>query len=231
MEFIDGTPLDRFAAEHKLPQRDRLALLQKVCAAVQYSHNSLIVHRDLKPGNILVTKDGDPKLVDFGIARVAATATATTNVTQTMAFTPAYASPGQLAGKRATIADDVFSLGAVLYELLAEKPFRSRDASWQETARSATSEAALEGLSGDLRLIVHKAVRVNPEERYLLAAALSDDVGRYLSGRPIHARPHSAWYRFRRFAGRHRVAVGLGAAAALLQHRRGNRDCQRIQAC
>jgi eukaryotic-like serine/threonine-protein kinase len=216
MEFIDGPPLDRFVDDQAISERERLTLFQKVCAAVQYLHGSLIVHRDLKPSNILVTKNGEPKVVDFGIARVSAPTGSTANFTQAATFSPGYASPEQLAGKRTTTAADVFSLGAVLYEVLTQKPFRARDVNWDETARSAESQAKLEGLGGDLRLIVGKAVRPEPNQRYVSAAALSDDIRRYLSGEPILARPDSTGYRLRRFGGRHRWAVGAGVAAAML---------------
>jgi len=210
LEYVDGDRVDKFAASQGLSERQRLLLFQQICDAVQYLHRSLIVHRDLKPSNILVTTEGQPKLLDFGIARVVSLADTGTDMTQAPAFSPGYASPEQLAGKRATTTADVFSLGVVLYELLTEKPYRL------EHGLEVDAEARLEGLAGDLASIVRKAVRPDPDQRYLSVSALSDDLRRYLAGEPILARPDSAWYRVRRFVGRHRWGVAVSAAAVIL---------------
>jgi tetratricopeptide (TPR) repeat protein len=177
----------------------------------------------LKPGNILVTADGAPKLLDFGIAKLlsgspgaeASEATATLE----RVLTPEYASPEQVRGRPVTTASDVYSLGVVLYELLAgDKPYRFETGDPAELVRlvcerdpERPSTRAVE-LSPDLDAIVMKAMRKEPEHRYGSAAALSEDIGRYLDGRPVEARRGSAGYRARKFVRRHRV----GAAAAVL---------------
>ena len=227
MEHVEGEPLLDSCAERGLSVRQRLALFQDVCAAVQYAHQNLVVHRDLKPGNILVTADGAPKLLDFGIAKLlsAGTAGEAPEATATLerVLTPEYASPEQVRGRPVTTASDVYSLGVVLYELLAgDKPYRFQTSDPAELVRlvcerdpDRPSTRAV-GLSGDLDAIVLKAMRKEPERRYASAAALSEDIGRYLDGRPIEARRGSAAYRARKFVRRHRVgaaATGLVLAA------------------
>src|SRR5437764_1902959 len=122
MDYVDGQPIDRWCDKRQLNVTERLRLFRSVCAAVQYAHQNLIVHRDLKPGNVLVTADGTPKLLDFGIAKLVDPESAGHDVTRTIAgarlMTPDYASPEQVRGEPVTTATDVYSLGAVLYELL-----------------------------------------------------------------------------------------------------------------
>ncbi|HWZ85241.1 MAG TPA: protein kinase [Thermoanaerobaculia bacterium] len=223
MEHVEGQPLLEFCDDHGLSLPERLALFRDVCAAVQYAHQNLVVHRDLKPGNILVTPDGAPKLLDFGIAKLltgASTAdTGEATATLERVLTPDYASPEQVRGRPLTTASDVYSLGVVLYELVAgEKPYRIASSDPTELVRLVCERdperpsARAAGLSRDLDAIVLKAMRKEPEGRYASATALSDDLGRYLDGRPVEARRGSAAYRARKFVRRHRV----GAAAALL---------------
>ena len=131
MEYVEGIPLEAYSAQHGLNMRERLGLFRKVCAAVSYAHQNLVLHRDLKPANIRVTREGEPKLLDFGIARLLDPATAETD-NQTIltagVMTPGYASPEQQRGDRMTTASDTYSLGIVLYELLAgEKPNLRKD--------------------------------------------------------------------------------------------------------
>jgi non-specific serine/threonine protein kinase/serine/threonine-protein kinase len=217
MEYVEGRPLLEFCRSNGLPLRSRLDLFRRICDAVQYAHQHLVVHRDLKPGNILVTEDGTPKLLDFGIAKLVSKEgadLAEPTATFERVLTPEYASPEQVRGRPVTTASDVYSLGVILYELVAdEKPYRIESGDPAELVRVVcerdperpSTRAA--GLSGDLDAIVLKAMRKEPEHRYPSAAALSDDLGRYLDGRPVEARRGSAGYRARKFVRRHRVGV------------------------
>jgi non-specific serine/threonine protein kinase/serine/threonine-protein kinase len=213
MEYVEGTPITSYADTHTLPVRDRLRLFRRVCAAVQYAHQNLVVHCDLKPGNVLVTADGTPKLMDFGLATLLRDDAARLGVERTgtaLAFTPAYASPEQLRGMPPTTATDVYSLGVVLRELIA-----------------GTAD-------GDVEAIGKKAIASDMADRYHSVEQLSDDIQRYLNGEPVHARPHTFTYRASRFVRRHRLAMGAsalvfvslsgGLAATLWQERAARRE-------
>ncbi len=229
MEYIDGEPISSYATRHALGVRERLGLFTQVCAAVQYAHQHLVVHRDLKPGNILVTSGGTPKLLDFGIAKLLTNGASrdTEALTQVMGclMTPDYASPEQVRGAPITTASDVYSLGAVLYQLLAGRsPHRITSGSAAEIERAicdteqpppsqATSEPAARQLRGDLDTIVMKALDKEPSRRYGSAGDLSADIVRHLDGLPIQARPQTLAYRAGRFVRRNRMPV---AAAALV---------------
>ena len=145
LEYIEGTTITRYCDEHKLNTLERLKLFLQVCAAVQFAHQNLIVHRDLKPSNIIVTKDGTPKLLDFGIAKLLSVDSALVE-TETIGrlFTPEYASPEQLRGLPITTTSDVYSLGVVLYELLSgHRPFNLASRSAEEIARMITTSEPL----------------------------------------------------------------------------------------
>jgi eukaryotic-like serine/threonine-protein kinase len=209
MEYVEGIALETYAAQHSLSIRERLALFRKVCAAVSYAHQNLVIHRDLKPANIRVTAEGEPKLLDFGIARLLDPETAQTD-NQTMltvrAMTPNYASPEQLRGERMTTASDVYSLGVVLYELLAgQKPGVRKD-----------GEADLKKLDADLDNIVFKSLRLEVERRYSSVGQFSEDIRRYLGGLPVIARKDTVAYRTSKFVGRHKIGLAAAAAVALL---------------
>ena len=216
MEYVEGIRLDRYCQENKLPIRARLELMLKVCAAVNAAHRYLIVHRDLKPGNILVTKEGEPKLLDFGVAKVLGgdamlEHTATTN----LFLTPMYASPEILRGQPATAASDVYSLGVVLYELLAgRRPFEASKTNPAGLLQAVTQrDPPPPGVDRDLDSITLKALARDPDERYGSAAQFADDIRNYLDGLPVSAVGRSRLYVARKFVGRNRLAV---AAAGVL---------------
>lgn len=236
MEYVDGLPLTDHCNEHALDVPSRLQLFCKVCAGVHEAHRNLIVHRDLKPGNILVGSDGEPRLLDFGIARklgAPASADSAQGATQLTAMTPAYASPEQLRQQGVTTSSDLYSLGVLLFELLAgRRPYELAGMSPAEAERlvcetepgrlrQALALAPLNAverrlrnaqLDGDLERIVAKAMHKDPARRYASAQALAEDLQRHLHGQPVLAHPDSAAYRIGKFIGRHRV----GSAAAVL---------------
>lgn len=226
MEYIEGRPIDRFIDERHLSIPERLELFLRVCEAVQYAHQNLIVHRDIKPGNVLVTSDGQPKLLDFGIAKLLEPGTVGQTVPLTARterlMTPGYASPEQIRGENITTATDVYALGVLLYEMLAGKPaFETANLTPSaierlvcETQPPRPSTVTAESIPPDLDNIVQKAMQREPARRYHSAGDLAADVTRYLTGYPVSARPDSLWYRTSKFVTRH--AWGVSAAALVL---------------
>lgn len=221
MEYVDGRPIDEFCDAHRLGLRQRLVLFRQVCAAVHFAHQRLIVHRDIKASNILVTGDGAPKLLDFGIAKIL-DAERGSGTTVFRMITPESASPEQIRGGPVTTATDVYALGVLLYRLLTKQsPYRITSRS--DTAlieavceQTPVAPSALDpAIDADLDHIVLKALRKEPERRYGGADQLSDDLERYLTGRAVLATPDHRLYRARKFVMRHRVAVGAAAAFAL----------------
>jgi tetratricopeptide (TPR) repeat protein/predicted Ser/Thr protein kinase len=215
MEYIDGQPIDAFAAS--LNVRQIIALFLKVCSAVGHLHRNLIVHRDLKPANILVTAEGEPKLLDFGIAKILDLATDAT-LTSLRMLTPHYASPEQVMGGRISTAVDIYSLGAVLYELLTGKPAHEFDERSPEavarvvTTREPTRPSRwVPELKGDLESILLKALRKDPHERYATVEQFADDLQAFLESRPVRARSAGWWYRTRKFGRRYWVPVSAAA--------------------
>ncbi len=230
LEYVEGQPIHDYCRNQALDLRARLALFQQVLAAVQYAHGQLVVHRDLKPGNILVTAEGQVRLLDFGIAKLLVDGEAKeTELTQLggRALTPQYAAPEQILGQPIGTAADIYALGVVLYQLLADSlPYRlKRDTRGDleqailDTDPALPSQAApaqvawRKRLRGDLDTIVLKALKKIPAERYATAAAFAEDIERYLKGEPVLAQPDSAGYRAKKFLARHRLGV---AAAALV---------------
>jgi serine/threonine protein kinase/tetratricopeptide (TPR) repeat protein len=212
MEYIEGRTIDVYTAG--LGIRPKIALFLKVCAAVAYLHRHLIVHRDLKPANILVTEDGEPKLLDFGIAKML-DFTSDATITGLCMLTPDYASPEQMIGQPVTTATDIYSLGAVLYRLLtgvSPHTFSSGSSMAMALGSITPPSKRTPALRGDLETILMKALRREPQERYATIEQLSEDLENYLSSRPIRARKGDTWYRTRKWLRR----CWLPAAAATL---------------
>ena len=244
MEYIDGVPLTTWCDTRTLSVAERLRVFLDVCDAVRAAHRQLVVHRDLKPGNILVTADGNIKLLDFGIARLLGDhedGTATHTALAMRAFTPEYAAPEQIRGDRASTATDIYALGVLLFELLTgkrplalagqtieamERIVREQDAPRASSvieARHAehlslrSLDRARREIAGDLDAIVSVALRKEPDRRYLSVDALMADIQRHLDGIPVSARPDGWRYRVSRFVRRRRIetAAVLVAGASL----------------
>lgn len=245
MEYVAGEALTDYARSHALGARERVQLMVLICDAVAHAQSRLVVHRDLKPSNILVDADGQPRVLDFGIAKILGDS-AEGGLTRTgaRALSPAYAAPEQIRGEPVSTATDVYALGVVLYELLCGRLPHSRNAAAPEfgddattaverpshVLRKATSGAGTSAyghrpherearqIAGDLDTVVLTALHREPERRYSTASALGADLRRWLEGRTITARPDSARYRTGRFVRRHRagVAIAMVALAFLL---------------
>ncbi len=231
MEFVAGLPINEYCARNALSIPAILELFRTVCTAVEYAHQRLIIHRDLKPGNILVTRTGVPKLLDFGIARLLDPdlhgANEQTRASEKL-MTPEYASPEQIRGEPVTAASDVYSMGMLLYELLAgARPFKPKTDSPIEIALaiceqippppSALCKDPARGrqLRGDLDHIVMMAIRKEPERRYASMAQFSDDISAYLGGYPLKARTGTWRYRTGTFVRRHKFGVAAATLFAL----------------
>ncbi|HSB54795.1 MAG TPA: serine/threonine-protein kinase, partial [Gemmatimonadales bacterium] len=244
LEYVDGKPLDTWCDDARLGATDRIKLFGQVLAAVQHAHANLIVHRDLKPSNILVTTDGTVKLLDFGIAKLLDSEDgAATALTQagSGAFTPEYASPEQVRGEPVSVATDVYSLGVLLYQLLAGRhptgegcrtpsdfvraildtdPARlsdviTRPGADTASARSATTDRLRRLYHGDLDNILARALKKDPAERYPSVSAFADDLNRFLRHEPVSARADSWGYRAGKFVRRNRGSVTSAVIVAL----------------
>ncbi|MGE0352099.1 MAG: tetratricopeptide repeat protein [Gemmatimonadales bacterium] len=227
MEYVEGEPITAWCLRHSLDLGGRIRLFTEVCDAMRYAHARRIVHRDLKPSNILVTAEGQVKLLDFGIAKVVEESPQDAGHTELRAMTPEYAAPEQVRGRGVSPSTDVYALGAVLYELLVERPAlmieRTTPSEVERIicdiepvvpSRAAASGAHRRLLRGDLDTIILHCLRKEPDRRYADAADLLLDLQRREAGLPIRARPATLWYRFSRFVRRH--PVGLGATAAVI---------------
>ncbi len=235
MDYVDGVRIDEYCDANQLDIVHRLRLFVKVCEAVQAAHRGLIAHLDIKPSNILVTAEGEPKLLDFGTAKVVDLATG--DPTTTQAMTPGYASPEQLRGEPVSTSCDLYSLGVVLYELLTgASPFGDRQSlvamldratgknplvlsgavTEEAASRRGLTQTRLQGtIRGDLTSIVLKAMADEPRRRYLTPLDLAADLDRYLEGRPVLARPQTTLYRVAKFARRNRGSVTVTALLVL----------------
>ena len=228
MEYVDGQPMKEYCDARGLSVAERLRLFRQICDAVQYAHQKLIVHRDLKPGNILVTREGVPKLLDFGIAKLLLAPELLGNAavhtrTGMYVMTPDYASPEQIRGEVVSTATDVYSLGAVLYELLAgQRPHRLTRYDPVELQREICesdpkppSAGGNPALRGDLDTIVLKAMHRDPARRYRSVEQFSEDILRYLESRPVTARPDTLVYRLSRFSSRNRWGIAAAVTVAI----------------
>jgi serine/threonine protein kinase/tetratricopeptide (TPR) repeat protein len=254
MEFVEGVPIHRYARERQLSIEGRIALMLQVCDAVEYAHQNLVIHRDLKPGNILVA-DGSVRLLDFGIAKLIDAAQPYETLSSLLPVTPEYCSPEQLRGQPITTRTDVYSLGLILYELLAGERAQSLDASSLVMMDRSIADTPLmppstrvanrgdrtlaRRLRGDLDTIVLSATQPDPARRYPSVAALADDLRSHLASRPIRARQDSRWYRATRFVQRHWlplaasvavvITLGAGIAATAYQAQRAERRFEQVR--
>src|SRR5215831_4959788 len=239
MEYVEGVPITDYCCDRRLSLQERLRLFQTVCSTVHYAHQHLIVHRDIKPANILVTGEGIPKLLDFGIAKLLAPLkNAGAGSTQSIfnPMTPDYASPEQARGEPLSTATDVYSLGVILYELLAnQRPYSVADKSSTEAVRmicelepekpSVLARNRMKrdrgaprepGLTSELDAVVAKAMRKDPQQRYGSAQDLAQDISRYLGGLTVLAHRGSLRYSVTKFIGRHKLAATSVLIALML---------------
>ncbi len=240
MEYVEGVAVDEFCRERNLSERETLELFRRVCEAVTYAHQKLVVHRDLKPSNILITKDGTPKLLDFGIAKLLDATDAPQTQTVQRILTPAYASPEQTRGEQIGTASDVYSLGIILCELLevqseqfkidsSKFKFKSRarnknsavapdeiptTANNDDAQRIQNPKSKIQNVKGDLQNILAMSLRADAARRYGSVENFSADIDRYLNDLPVSARADTFFYRANKFVRRNSIAVAAAVVFA-----------------
>lgn len=256
MEYVAGKPVTEFVRTDAPSVEEQLRLFLKICAAVQFAHQNLVVHRDLKPGNILITAEGEPKLLDFGVAKLLAPGDEALLATMPgrERFTPAYASPEQVRGEPVTTLSDIYAAGTLLYEMLTGKnahQFTTPHPPPTELLRVVTQEeperpsavandpAMKRRLRGDLDNIVLKALRKEPSRRYQGIGSFATDIHRYLSDRPVTARRDTLGYRASKFVQRNKIGVAAavvvlitligGIIATERQSRRARRQFEQVR--
>lgn len=229
MDYVDGVPLDEYCAERRTPLAGRVGLVIQILEAVDHAHRRFLAHCDLKFSNILVTAQGELRLLDFGVTKLLDPGLYGVEGEVTQAtlrpFTPEFASPEQLAGGALTTSTDIYSMGVLLYSLLTgthpfeglrNQPVALLRATCAVTPELPSARAKSAALRGDLDAIVMKALRKEPEGRYASAAHFATDLRSWLERRPVEAHAGSRRYRFVRFAQRHRAGVGAAALLALV---------------
>src|SRR5581483_6990516 len=217
MEYVEGLAIDVYS--ERLGLGEQLSLFLRACEGVSHAHRHLIIHRDLKPSNILVDASGQPKLLDFGIAKLLEETGEATQTAERL-LTPNYASPEQLRGAPQSTATDVYSLGAVLYKLLTGQSPRESATNTAEGVDAAPEIRNIPAatqlnpyLPADIDFILRKALREEPEERYVSVEAFAGDVRAFLNSEPVEARSGDAWYRSRKFLRRYRIPVAAALVA------------------
>jgi serine/threonine protein kinase/predicted Zn-dependent protease len=234
MEYVSGSPITSYVRDRHLSVKEQLQLFLRICSAVEAAHRKRIVHRDLKRNNIIVSEDGEPKLLDFGIAKLLEDNPLAQTATGQQRLTPISASPEQARGEEVTMASDIYALGALLYEMLTGQTphrFPRPQPKLDEVERVICEEAPVvpsaaatdpeiqRALRGDLDAIILRALQKDPTKRYPSVTDFETDIRHYLAGEPVRARAYTLPYRLLRFAGRHQpsfVRLGIGAAAIVL---------------
>jgi Protein kinase domain len=236
MEYVAGQTIDQYCRDKRLDLRGRIALIVALCEAVQSAHQALVIHRDIKPSNVMVSNTGEPKLLDFGVARLLETGQDAHATQGPSNFTPRYASPEQMQGRPVTVATDVYAIGLLLYDVLAgDSPYPGASRYSQSNVASVmravleetpmlasqvatknlteSTQAFSNGLKGELDIILQKACAKLATDRFATVAALKEDLQRYLQGRPILARPQGFFYVAKKFIQRNPIVCALGTAA------------------
>jgi serine/threonine protein kinase len=225
MDLIEGVHLDKYVRQHNLTIRQILELMKTICRAVQHAHQNGVMHRDLKPSNIIVTENGEPFIVDFGLAKnlFVDETTVTVSIDGEAAGTPAFMSPEQAAGHtdKLDTRTDVYSLGVILFTLLADEYPRDLSGPYYEVMRRIAEEPVMRPrkvcpkVDKELELLLLKALDNEPDRRYAAAGMMAQDIDNYLIGAPLIAGPESGVYHIKKFVKRHQKLVS-GIAAVLV---------------